>query len=394
VSLSDPLPETLLMIPGPIEVSPAVAEASSGAPEAHLAPDIIAAHSRALKAMRKVWCASKDHQPFAIAGSGTLAMEMAVTNLLQPGDAAIVVNSGFFSDRMAEMLVRRGVEVTQVTAAPGDAPELDEVEQVAAKGGFKAMFATHVDTSTGVRVDAEALCAIANRHDLLSVFDGVCATGGERFEMAEWGADVYLTSSQKAIGLPAGLALLVVSPSALSAREALTTPPPMSIDFQQWLPIMRAYEAGEKSYFSTPATTLIKALDVSLAELLGKEGNMEACFTRHERAAIGMRRAWQSMGLDLLPSSKNIAANTLSAVRYPRGIDPSLVQRIVDKGIIVAGGLHPDVKDEYFRVGHMGYSTSRPDHLISTIRAVGQALNEAGHPTDVHDAIEAVRRAL
>ena len=78
---------------------------------------------------------------------------------------------------------------------------------------FKALFATHVDTSTGVRVDPEPLCRLAREAGILAVFDGVCATAGERFEMAAWGADLYFTASQKAIGLPPGLALMVASDS-------------------------------------------------------------------------------------------------------------------------------------------------------------------------------------
>lgn len=370
----------LLMIPGPIEISDAVLTAFSCPPPSHVAPHVISAFGRALGNMRRVWLAPADAVPFVIAGSGTIAMEMAVANVIDAGDSAVVVNTGYFSDRIAEMITRRGARVVHVKAEVGDAPSLDDVREALAAGTFRALFATHVDTSTGVRVDAEGLARLAREHGALSIFDGVCATAGERFEMEAWGADIYLTASQKAIGLPAGLALLVASQRAIARRAALTTPPPLSIDFAEWRPIMEAYEAGRPSYFSTPATNLIVALDVGLKELLdtqhgGLEG-MEARFLLHQRCADEMRSAWSHMGLELL-CKPALAANTLSAIRYPAGVDATLVKAIAERGVIVAGGLHPSCKDDYFRVGHMGAVTLRSEALEKTRDAVAAALAQA-----------------
>lgn len=352
-------------------------EAFAGAPPSHVAPDFIATFGGAIEQLREVWCASADSQPFVLAGSGTIAMEMGATNVVEPGDRALVVNTGYFSDRMAEMLRRRGVEVVEVKAPVGSAPSLAEVKDALGKGDYAALFATHVDTSTGVRADAEGLAKLAREHDALSVFDGVCATAAERFEMERWGADVYLTASQKAIGLPAGLALLVASPRAVKRRAELKTPPPMSIDFEQWIPIMQAYEARKPSYFATPATNLVVALAKGLQEILattrGKATGIEARFLLHERSASAMRAAWKHLGLTLLPEEE-LAANTLSAVRYPDGVDATLVGRIKERGVVVAGGLHPACKAEYFRVGHMGYSATRAEDLLRTVEAVAGAL--------------------
>ena len=380
---------SLLMIPGPIEVSEAVIAASSGPPPSHLAPPVMEAFASALRQMRPVWRAGPDSQPFVIAGSGTIAMEMAVTNLVGPGDRVVLANSGFFSDRMAVMLRRRGAEVVQVVAWPGEAPDPGIVADAIAEAPTKALFATHVDTSTGVRVDAQALCAAARENGALSVFDGVCATAAERFEMEAWGADCYLTSSQKAIGLPAGLALMVASVRALEARDALAVPPPMSMDWDEWRPVMAAYEEGRPSYFSTPATTLITALDTGLREVMAD--GMEARFALHQRSADAFRAAWRVLGLELLPVSMDIAANTLSAIRYPEGVDSRLVLAIKERGVVVAGGLHPELKARYFRVGHMGHVLTQQSQLERTVKAVGDALVSVGHSCDVVGAIRAFR---
>ena len=228
----------------------------------------------------------------------------------------------------------------------------------------------------------QGFCALANEHGALTVFDGVCATVGERFEMARWGADVYLTASQKAIGLPCGLGLMVVSDGAMRARSALAAPPPMSMDWLEWLPIMEAYEGRRPSYFSTPATNLIVALDVGLKEILasalGGRRGMESCFHNHARVASAMRRAWEAMGLELLPARDEIAANTLSAILYPPGTGPALLGHIKNNGVAVAGGLYPGRKAEYFRVGHMGYVATRDDLVLRTVEAIEAALGEMG----------------
>jgi alanine-glyoxylate transaminase/serine-glyoxylate transaminase/serine-pyruvate transaminase len=348
--------------------------------------------------MRQVWRAGEGSQPFILSGSGTLAMEMAVTNLLEPGQRALVVNSGYFSDRMATMLERRGVLVSQVRCPVGEAPSPSAVEEALDGVQCQALFATHVDTSTGVRVDAEAIARLARQRGILSIFDGVCATAAERFHMDEWGADVYLTASQKAIGLPAGLALLVASRDAMAAREALQQPPPMSIDFQQWAPIMRAYESGKPSYFATPATTLIPALRVSLDEILGSSEDPRVAMANrwrlHQRGANAFRAAWDALGLKLVPATPDIAANTLSAVYLPKGVGPELVGAVNKRGVVIAGGLHPEIKTATFRVGHMGFILTQRDALLRTIAAVAEGLRVCGHSAQARTAVEAASAVL
>ncbi|HEX6852462.1 MAG TPA: aminotransferase class V-fold PLP-dependent enzyme [Candidatus Polarisedimenticolaceae bacterium] len=363
----------LLMIPGPIEISPAVLEAFSQPPPGHLEARVVEAFGSALERMRRVWLAGGSAQPFVVAGSGTTAMDMAAANLVGRGDRVVVVKTGYFSDRMEEMLRRLGATIDAIDAEPGDAPSPEAVaERLDAGPKAKALFATHVDTSTGVRVDPAPLAALARAREVLSVFDGVCATGAERFEMEAWGADVYLTASQKAIGLPPGLALLVASERALAAREGLAAAPPMSLDWLQWRPIMQAYEARRPSYFATPATNLVMALDTGLGEMLA--GGIEERFAAHERAAERMRRAWDDLGLRPVPVRRELLAWTLSALWFPDGVDAALVGRILREGVIVAGGLHPAIRTRYFRVGHMGYAATRPEMLDRTVDAVRRGL--------------------
>jgi alanine-glyoxylate transaminase/serine-glyoxylate transaminase/serine-pyruvate transaminase len=313
-----------------------------------------------------------------LAGSGTLAMDFSVWNLLDPGQKAIVVDTGYFSDRMAQMLLRRGVSVRVLAAVPGHTVEPARLQTALEEAPTDAVFVTHVDTSTGVRADAAGLCRVAKDHGALTIVDGVCATAGEALDMEANGVDVYLTASQKAIGAPPGLALLVCSPTAIEARSTLKNAPPLGLDLHSWQPIMQAYEAGRASYFATPATSLVAALDIALSEI----HDVKASWERHANVADSMRQAWETLGLTLLPASAGLAANTLSAIRYPEGVDATLPGRIAKRGVVVAGGLHPELKTVYFRVGHMGWVIREPELLARTVRAIGEALVEAGHACD------------
>lgn len=381
---------SLLMIPGPIEVEPEVLAALAAKPESHVSPAFIERFGRCLERLRELFRAPEG-QPFVVAGSGTLAMELAAVNLIEPGDRVLVVNSGYFSDRYVRLLERCGAQVEQVSAPVGHVPALDEVAAALDRQPVKLLVATHVDTSTGVRVPAQELARLARERDVLSLFDGVCATAGERFEQGAWGADVYLTASQKAVGVPPGLALVMVGPRALAVCQARRGPlPSLYLDWLEWLPIMQAYEARRPAYFATPPVNLISALAVSLDKLLGE--GMEGVWARHARIAGAFRAAWQALGLRLVPISDELAANTLSAVYYSDGVDASLVGRIRDEGVIVAGGLHPEIRERYFRVGHMG--AVRPNDLLATVGAVERALHAVGHKHAAGVGVAAAQAAL
>ena len=111
----------LLMIPGPIEFEPEVVAALGAPTTSHVAPDFIETFGRALERMREVFLAP-DGQPFIVAGSGTLAMDLAGANLIEPGDKALVVNTGYFGDRFGALLTRYGARVTFVNAPVGGRP--------------------------------------------------------------------------------------------------------------------------------------------------------------------------------------------------------------------------------------------------------------------------------
>lgn len=380
----------LLMIPGPIEFEPAVLAAMSEATDSHFSPEFIETFGNALDLLKEVFYAPRG-QPFVIAGSGTLAMDVAVVNLVEPGDKALVVSGGYFGARFRDLLGHYGVQVTTLTAPIGDVPSLEEVEEALKGGGFKLVTVTHVDTSTAVRAEVEALANMARQYDTLTVVDGVAAAAGEKLLQDEWGVDVYLTASQKAIGVPPGLALLVVSPRAMDIfRSRMTPVSNYYADFANWLPIMEAYQERRASYFGTPPVNSILALEVSLRQIL--EEGMKSRFARHVLMGKAFRAAVEALGLDILPQREELAADTLSAVYFPDGVDGRMLAEVKRQGVIIAGGLHPEIKARYFRVGHMG-SVNQVD-LLATIGAIEAGLKSAGYAFDSGAGLSAAQSVL
>ncbi|MBL4746435.1 MAG: alanine--glyoxylate aminotransferase family protein [Flavobacteriaceae bacterium] len=374
----------LLMIPGPIEFEPSVLRILGAPTTSHVAANFIKSFGHCIKMMRDVWISPKG-QPFIVAGSGTLAMDMAACNLVEPGDKVLVISTGYFGDRYATILERYGAEVTVLEAPFGKTICTETIDKTLEDGDFKILTFTHVDTSTGILVAPKAIGALGKKHRVLTILDGVCSVAGEEILQDAWNIDVVLTASQKAIGVPPGLALLMVSEKAMQVFKTRKTPVLNYYgDFANWLPIMKAYENETPSYFGTPPVNLIMALEESL-KLIVAEG-MEQRFARHQQIASAFREAMQCIGLTIFPNSNDIAANTLTAVYYPKNISAGdFLGAVKESDIILAGGLLASHKTEYFRVGHMGIVNQ--SDIIATIAGIEKALKKCGHSFNLGDGL-------
>ena len=374
----------LLMIPGPIEVDPSVLRAMGEVTTSHVAPNFIECFGNSIELMRKIWQAPNG-QPFIIAGSGTLAMDMAVCNLIEPEENALVISTGYFGERYKNILTTYGAKVTVLQAEIGEIVPLEEIEKELSSKDYKLVTITHVDTSTGVLNDPQPIAEIAQKYNTLTILDGVCATAGEISKQEEWGIDVVLTGSQKAIGVPPGLALFVVSEKAMNVWQNRKNPVQNYYgSFTNWLPIMKAYEERKPSYFGTPPVNLIRALEVSL-NLINNEG-IENRIATHLVYAKAFRKAIQKIGLELVPKKEDEAANTMSAIYYPEGIDGNqFIKGISEYGVILAGGLHSEIKTKYFRVGHMGAITK--SDIVATLSAIEFALAKQNYKFTLGESI-------
>ena len=363
----------ILMTISPVRVDPRVLRAMATPPPTADDPGFVASYGAALKMLRTL-LGAPSCQPFIFPGTGTLGMEALVANWLEPGAALLVVSTGFWGDRFADVARRHGVKVTHLQVPPGEGPDFGVVETELASGVYKAVAWTHVDSSTGVRVDSAAMAALARRYCALSLVDGVAGAGAEPFYQDACDVDVYLTASPKGLACPSGMILISAGARALEALDRRTTPAlGYAIDLSEWKPVMQAYEGGKFGYFNTPALNLTLALKVGL-ELILEEG-METRWTRHARLANAMRAGLEALGLELV-AQPGVRSNAMSTIRYPRGVGRELLDAVKAEGVVLAGGYHPTLGPETFRIGHLGWVTS--GDVITTIEALGRCLARMG----------------
>ncbi len=193
-----------------------------------------------LTMLRKLFQTTRpDSQPFVMSGSGTLGWDLVAANLAEPGDEVLVLHTGYFADSFADCFETYGAKATQLKAPIGDRPQLDEVEKALKEKKYKIITVTHVDTSTGVLSQIEDLAKMVRTvsPETLVVVDGVCSVGSEEIRFDDWGLDVVLTASQKAIGCPPGLSISMCSGRAIEVFKNRKTPPgSYYASFKNWLP--------------------------------------------------------------------------------------------------------------------------------------------------------------
>ena len=380
---------TLLMIPGPTAIAPEVLAAGARPVVSHSDPLMRTFVAESLARLRGLFDAPSS-QPIICAGSGTLAMEIGLANLIEPGDRVLILESGIFAGRFRTIADRNGAEVRVESAPLGQAIDPDQVKRAIESFRPKVVTITHVDTSTGVRLDVEPLSRLARERDALVVVDGVCSIGGEEFHGDAWGVDVAFTASQKAIGAPPGLAIITVGPRARAARENRRAEfPGYFTDFLNWLPVMEGYETGAPGYFGTPAVTLLTMLHTALDEVVADP--MPVRVARHAWIASALKAGIAALGL------KNVAAadanaNTLTVVRNPDGIGDELVDAVRVEGVTLAKAIHPELRGRSFRVGHMG--VCGPAEILTTLGAIERGLHRLGQPVDFGASLAAAQRVL
>ncbi|MEM5774619.1 MAG: aminotransferase class V-fold PLP-dependent enzyme, partial [Anaerolineaceae bacterium] len=231
--------------------------------------------------------------------------------------------------------------------------------------------------STGVLNRVKDFAQLAKKYNTLVVVDGVCSVAGEELRMDDWGVDVAFTASQKAVGVPPGLALAVASQKAMQAFVNRASPVASYYsDWSNWLPIMQAYEGRKAAYFGTPAVNLVNALDVSLQKIL-REG-LDQRLERHQTVSRAFKTAMQQLGLRQIPCGPEIAANTMTAPFLPENVVlGEFLGHVKAAGVVLAGGLLADRKNAYFRVGHMGIVDM--EDTLTTIAAIETGLQKCGY---------------
>lgn len=336
----------LVMIPGPTPVVRSIQNEMGREIQAFGDPRFVQDYKNLIEKLAALFdCSGKT---FPLAGTGTLAMEMAIANTTRRGDNVLVVSHGFFGDRFTDICTRKGLNVDVLSSEWGKTVPVSDIDRKLSEKRYAAVTVSHVDTATGARADIAAIGEMMKRHpDTIYIVDGVAATGGEYAQVGAMNIDVMFTGSQKAFGVCPGMFILWANRKALERRKSLGMIPEYYVDFEKWIPIMD----DPAKYFATPAINLVWALAESV-RIIEEEGLM-ARYDRHMKNARALQAALEALGFAILAEPEHRAV-TLSNVLYPEGIsDVEFRTALMDEGIIVAGGLAA-YAGKMFRIGHMG----------------------------------------
>jgi alanine-glyoxylate transaminase / serine-glyoxylate transaminase / serine-pyruvate transaminase len=363
-------PERLLCGPGPTNVDPSVLEAMGRPLLGHLDPDFHDILLDVVDLLRRVYRAP-DGIVLALHCTGTAGMETGLTNLLEPGDKAIVAQAGFFGRRIAEIARRYGAEVIDVTAEWGEiVPKERLVEALDRHPDARLMAVVHAETSSGAEYPLEELgAAMAGRQTLLMA-DCVTSLGGVPLDVGRWGVDFAFSCTQKCLAAPPGMSPIAVSERAVERLRARTTPVPFSFDL---LMLERYWTERPAAYHHTAPILSIYALHEALCRVLAE--GLEERWARHAEAAAYLRAELGARELQLLADPEHQLA-PLTAVRVPEGTDGGAVQtRILrDHAIEVGGGLGPTAPSMW-RIGLMGRNAT-PETADRVLAALDAAMAE------------------
>jgi alanine-glyoxylate transaminase / serine-glyoxylate transaminase / serine-pyruvate transaminase len=362
------IPERLLLGPGPSPVSPRVMQAMTSPVISHLDPVMMTLLDNLRQRLAWAFGAGEGAFSLAVSGTGTSGMEAAVANVTRPGARALVVVSGYFGDRLSQLLERYGAAVSRVTVEWGRACDPDQVARALSAGGADIVAVVHAETSTGVVNPVEEILAIARGHGAVSIVDAVTSLGALPLRTDRWHADVTYSCTQKGLGAPSGLSPMTFSARALEAR----TP---SRSFYLDLSLLEDYWVRRK-YHHTISAPLVFALHEALTAI--EEEGLEPRWERHRRNHLALAAGLDALGLMLLPPEPE-RLWTLNAVRVPDGIDEATVRRqLLDEfAIEIGAGLGP-LAGRIWRVGLMG-SGSTLANVLLFLTALEHVLRKSGY---------------
>ncbi len=383
---ANPYMKQYLMAAGPTPLPPAVSQVMAEPILYHRAPAFIDVYERALGRLPNVFRTENQVLSFAASGSG--AMESAVANLVGAGEPVLVASCGKFGERWLELCQAFGGDVEHLDVDWGAAIQPAELDIAikSMKRPPRAVFTTHSESSTGVVNDIRSLAAVAHDHGAVLCSDSISALGAVELRQDEWGVDVVVAGSQKALMCPPGLAFASVNARAM----ALADETPGRRYYFDWPKTAKGQAEQPPNSPFTPAVTLWRALDVAL-ELIEREG-LKRVLERHAILARAARAGIEAMGLDRF-GPDNPDANVLTAARLPDSIDGAQVPKLMrDRYGVTAAGGQGHLKGRIVRIAHCGYYGAFD--IVIALTALESALRDLGAEVEQGAAAGAAQRVF
>lgn len=362
-------PTRTLMGPGPSDVHPRILNAIARPTIGHLDPQFVALMDE-IKVLLQYTFQTLNPLTMPISAPGSAGMEACFVNLISPDDKVIVCENGVFGARMLENVKRCGGNPVVVKDAWGEQTQLEKVDAALKQHpDTKIVAFVHAETSTGVRNDAKALCALAKQHDCMTIVDAVTSLGGIEVDVDGWRIDAIYSGTQKCLSCVPGLSPISFSEQAVQQIKARKYP------VQSWfldMELVMGYwgKGAKRAYHHTAPVNALYGLHEALV-ILQQEG-LENAWQRHAYYHQQLKQGLQEMGLSLFVD-EGYRLPQLNAVSIPDGIDDAQVRaRLLNEFNLEIGAGLGELAGKVWRIGLMGHACSQKnvDYCLASLKRV------------------------
>ncbi|MDD3628800.1 MAG: alanine--glyoxylate aminotransferase family protein, partial [Actinomycetota bacterium] len=311
-----------IMTPGPTAISEEVLLEHARPLMHHRSPEFSKIFIEVTEKLKKLFKTQNDL--FILTSSGTGAMEASVVNFFSTGDKVLVASIGNFGERFKKICTRYGLNVIALDYEWGDAANPDDIKNALDDNpDIKGVLLQFSETSTGALNDIETIGNIVKKYPAILIVDAISGLGASNLETDNWGLDVVIGGSQKALSAPTGVAFISVSEKAWKLNENANLP-----RFYFDLGTARSY--AQKTPPQTPWTpgiSIIVAMNKAL-DMMFDEG-LEKVFERHRVLSLAVQRAIEKIGLKPLVKDKNKRGFSVTSIEVPEGIEAKEITKIM-----------------------------------------------------------------
>lgn len=361
-------PKFKLFTAGPVACFPEVLKIMSVQMFSHRAKEYKMIHRDTVKRLTEFLEVDKG-EVLLFPSSGTGVMEASIRNAVSPKGKVLVTIIGAFGERYYEVVKNNGRQPVRLEAPLGKPILPEQLDEALEKNpDVEAVTITYNETSTGVLNPLKELAKVAKDHDALVFVDAVSAMGGADIKFDAWGLDIVFSSSQKAFGVPPGLAVGAFSEKVFEKAE--------SIPDRGWyfdLLLYRKFNREKDGTPSTPPMPQIFGLNLIL-RVIEKMGGKYKWLEMYEKRAEKIRNGVRDLGLEVF-AEPGYESPTITTVKSPKGVNGQVIyEKMREKGFELAKGYGP-LKDTTFRIGHMGYITDEDiESMLAALKDVINAL--------------------
>ena len=352
---------TVLLNPGPVNVTERVRQAL-------LKPDLCHREKEFTDLMQSIrsklvhaFGIQNDYDAVLVTGSGTAALEMAVSSCLSKGKTMLVIRNGVYGDRIATMAEAYGFDIQCLDTPWGEPPVLNEIEQALKQNPkIEVVALVHHETTTGLLNPVHEVGELAQKYKKRFLVDSISGLAGDALDFDHASVDLCVGTANKCLqGLP-GVSFVLVRKTELARLEKIP-------ERSHYLNLPKNHHAQEKGdTLFTPAVQIHYALDAALDELI--EETVKGRINRYSQAAAMLREGFRAMGLEFIVPEEH-GSNTLTALKLPKGITyESLHDKLKKKGFVIYAG-QKQLSQSIFRIANMGdITTEEFQRLLDTLK--------------------------